>query len=333
MKNLKLFVILGLLTTFSMYTNAHSLPKETSNVVLGMQNNYAYKATYVLEEGTYTIKVPHTHEHDFSIIFSKEDKPTVKNKKVIKQNGKFGLEENVLYTIELAHYDSLVTFTVDKKGTYTMFSSIAPGEALDYKLYKGSEMLIPTKSFVGNTIKHDIYKGYFEDSMIKDRPTLDEWKGTWISVYPYLLDGSLDVVWDYKAKKSPSMTEKQWKDYYNIGYATDVEKIEFDGNTGVFYKNGKKISAKYKYDGYEILKYKKGNRGVRFLFSAIDKNTEAPKYLQFSDHNIFPTKPNHFHIYFGNEGHAKLLEELDNWPTYYPQSYSLQDIIMDMMAH
>lgn len=330
MKKLKTFALMGLLMTFSMYTNAKNIQKE-GNALVKTQNEYAYKAIYEFQPGTYTIKVPHTHEQTFDIIFSKNS-PIVKNKESIKQNGKFNLEEDTLYTINLSHYDSLVTFKVDKPGTYTMFSNISPGEALDYRIYRDVEVL-PTKAFVGNTIKHDIYKGYFEDNMIKDRPTLDEWNGTWTSVYPYLLDGSLDIVWQNKAKKNPSMTAQQWKDYYNTGYSTDVEKIEFNGNTGVFYKQGEKVSANYKYDGYKILTYKKGNRGVRFLFSAIDKNTKAPKYLQFSDHNIFPTKPSHFHLYFGNEGHEKLLEELDHWPTYYPQSYSLQDVIMDMLAH
>jgi hypothetical protein len=35
-----------------------------------------------------------------------------------------------------------------------------------------------------------IYKGYFEDSQIKDR-ALSDWEGDWQSVYPYLLDGTL----------------------------------------------------------------------------------------------------------------------------------------------
>ncbi len=38
------------------------------------------------------------------------------------------------------------------------------------------------------------------------------------------------------------------------------------------------------------------------------------KYVQFSDHNIAPTKAAHFHIFYG----VRILIELENWPTYYP---------------
>ncbi|EAU42054.1 pXO1-130 like-protein; C-terminal of zinc-binding protein AdcA [Fulvimarina pelagi HTCC2506] len=44
-----------------------------------------------------------------------------------------------------------------------------------------------------------IYKGYFEDSQIKDRP-LSDYAGDWQSVYPYLQDGTLEAVWEHKSK-------------------------------------------------------------------------------------------------------------------------------------
>ena len=50
--------------------------------------------------------------------------------------------------------------------------------------------------------------------------------------------------------------------------------------------------------GKKILTYKKGNRGVRFLFEATDADAEQFKYVQFSDHNIAPVKAEHFHIFF-----------------------------------
>ncbi len=42
----------------------------------------------------------------------------------------------------------------------------------------------------------------------------------------------------------------------------------------------------------------KANRGVRFLFETDDANAGRFKYVQFSDHNIAPTKAAHFHIFF-----------------------------------
>lgn len=43
-----------------------------------------------------------------------------------------------------------------------------------------------------------IYAGYFEDDQIQDR-ALTDWEGDWQSVYPYLLDGTLDEVFEHKA--------------------------------------------------------------------------------------------------------------------------------------
>ncbi len=44
----------------------------------------------------------------------------------------------------------------------------------------------------------------------------------------------------------------------------------------------------------ENLTYKKGNRGVRFLFEATDADAGQFKYVQFSDHNIAPVKARTF---------------------------------------
>ena len=44
-----------------------------------------------------------------------------------------------------------------------------------------------------------VSKGYFEDSAVKTAH-LSDYAGEWQSVYPYLVDGALDPVFDYKAK-------------------------------------------------------------------------------------------------------------------------------------
>lgn len=54
-----------------------------------------------------------------------------------------------------------------------------------------------------------VYNGYFEDSAVKDR-TLSDYAGEWQSVYPYLLDGTFDQVWDYKAKLKGDMTVDEY---------------------------------------------------------------------------------------------------------------------------
>lgn len=178
-----------------------------------------------------------------------------------------------------------------------------------------------------------VYKGYFEDKDIKDRP-LSDYACEWQSVYPFLLDGTFDQVWDYKSKaKDAKMTAQEYKDYYTIGYKTDVEKIVIKDDEMTFVSNGVSKTFKYRYSGYKVLTYKKGNRGVRFLFETDAADAGRFKYVQFSDHKIAPEKTDHFHIYFGEESHAKLLEELTNWPTYYPSNLSAFEIAQEMLAH
>lgn len=178
--------------------------------------------------------------------------------------------------------------------------------------------------------EQQIYKGYFEDSDITDRP-LTNWAGEWQSVYPYLLDGTLDEVFDHKASHGDK-TAEEYKEYYTIGYETDVTHMDISANMITFHKGEEAITGTYEYDGYEILTYAKGNRGVRYIFKQTDEASKAPAYVQFSDHIISDKDAGHFHIYFGDD-RAKLLEELDNWPTYYPRGMSGEEIVAEMNAH
>lgn len=177
-----------------------------------------------------------------------------------------------------------------------------------------------------------VYKGYFADSDVKDR-ALSDYEGEWQSVYPYLLDGTLDQVWDYKAKLTGTMTAEEYKNYYDIGYKTDVNQINIKGDTMEFVVGDKKQKFTYKYVGYKILTYKKGNRGVRFMFETADADAGEYKYVQFSDHNIAPVKTGHYHIFYGGESQEKLFDELENWPTYYPTNLDGMEIAQEMLAH
>lgn len=175
-----------------------------------------------------------------------------------------------------------------------------------------------------------IYKGYFKDSQVKDR-SLSDWGGEWQSVYPYLQDGTLDEVFTYKAEHKGDMIAEEYKDYYDEGYQTDVERIVIQKDAVTFFKNGEEYSGKYIYDGYEILTYDAGNRGVRYVFK-LDKAGELPQYIQFSDHSIYPDEASHYHLYWGDDRKA-LLEEVTHWPTYYPFGMEGHDIAHEMMAH
>lgn len=176
----------------------------------------------------------------------------------------------------------------------------------------------------------DIYSGKFKDSQIKDRALLD-WAGDWQSVFPYLQDGTLDPVMAHKAKTG-SQSAQEYKSYYTVGYRTDVDRITIEGDTVAFYRGGEPTSSRYAYDGLEILTYESGARGVRYIFKKTEEDNDAPKYIQFSDHKIAPGKAGHYHLYWGDD-RAALLEELTNWPTYYPSSLSPQDIVAEMVAH
>lgn len=176
----------------------------------------------------------------------------------------------------------------------------------------------------------DIYSGYFEDDQVDDRP-LSDWEGDWQSVYPYLEDRTLDKVFAHKAEHG-DQTAEEYRSYYDIGYQTDVERIVIEGSSFTFYENGKETSGEYQYDGYEILNYQGGNRGVRFIFQFEEGSDDLPQYVQFSDHSIYPTDAHHFHLYWGDDREA-LLEEVTHWPTYYPSDMSGDEIVKEMIAH
>lgn len=95
--------------------------------------------------------------------------------------------------------------------------------------------------------------------------TLADYAGNWQSVYPLLKDGTLDQVFDYKAKLKKDKTPAEYKTYYDAGYQTDVDHINITDSTIEFLVDGKPQKFTYKAAGYKILNYAKGNRGVRFL--------------------------------------------------------------------
>ncbi|WP_323703165.1 zinc ABC transporter substrate-binding lipoprotein AdcA [Mammaliicoccus sp. Dog046] len=180
---------------------------------------------------------------------------------------------------------------------------------------------------------HDkaIENGYFKNNQVKDRQ-LSDYAGDWQSVYPYLKDGTLDDVFKHKAEDG-DMSAKEYKAYYDVGYKTDIENIKITDNKISFTKKGKTVTGEYEYDGYDILKYEKGNRGVRYTFKLKGQsNDDLPKYVQFSDHNIYSKKTSHFHIFMG-DNKEKVLKELDNWPTYFPSKLTKDEVKEEMLAH
>lgn len=200
-------------------------------------------------------------------------------------------------------------------------------------LKKTTETENPLEDTLTPEKEKNVYNGYFEDEDIHDRP-LSDWKGNWQSVDPYLEDGTLDPVFEYKAKANRDKTTAEYKKYYETGYQTEIASIEITDNSMRFiYKDGTEKESAYRYAGKQILTYAAGNRGVRYLFEAEDANSGVFKYVQFSDHSIAPTKSDHFHIYLGNESQESLLDELENWPTFYPETMTGKEIAQEMLLH
>lgn len=175
----------------------------------------------------------------------------------------------------------------------------------------------------------DIYKGIFKDDQIKAR-TLTDWAGNWKSVYPYLKDGTLDPVIEQKAAGGDK-TAEEYRAYFDTGFRTEVNRIVIDGDSVTFHEGSKSIKGTYAGDGYKILTYKSGNRGVRYIFTKTAGDADAPLSIQFSDHRIAPASSEHYHLYWGND-RAALLEEVTHWPTYFPSTMDGKEIAHHLMA-
>ncbi|SMP22933.1 ZinT family metal-binding protein [Shimia sagamensis] len=181
--------------------------------------------------------------------------------------------------------------------------------------------------------KHDHQKAepkLIDESKVLPR-ALSDWENDWQSVYPFLKDGTLDPVLEHKAE-SGKKTAEEYRTYYETGFKTDVDRIQIDGANVAFFKDGKPVQGEYESDGYEILTYKSGNQGIRFIYEKSGGDTAAPQFIQFSDHEMVPTKVDHFHLYWGDD-RAALLKEVTNWPTYFPAAWSGADIVESMTSH
>lgn len=174
-------------------------------------------------------------------------------------------------------------------------------------------------------------EGIFDNKDVKDR-ALSDWDGIWQSVNPSLLNGALDPVLEKKAKNG-GKTLEEYRAYYKKGYATDIETISIENNVMEFTRGKEVNTCHYDYAGLKVLTYTSGKKGVRYLFECKDTESKAPKYVQFSDHTIAPRQSQHFHIFMGNDSQEKLLEEMDNWPTFYPYNMTTAQVVDEMLHH
>lgn len=181
-------------------------------------------------------------------------------------------------------------------------------------------------------VERQAAEGVFDNKNVQDR-ALTDWDGMWQSVYPLLVSGELDPVFKQKAEKDKRKSAQEIKAYYRKGYATNVDTIGIENGVMAFHTGNQVASCRYDYAGYTILTYPSGKKGVRYLFECKEANSNAPKYVQFSDHIIAPRTSGHFHIFMGNTSQQALLDEMDNWPTYYPYQLKAQAVVDEMLHH
>ena len=101
--------------------------------------------------------------------------------------------------------------------------------------------MLVVNQIIGMQNDHTHTSENFEDTEVQDR-SLSDWAGEWQSIYPYLLDGTLDEVMEYKASEGDKAASEYYE-YYKIGYETDVEKIKISDSSITFYKNSVALSV------------------------------------------------------------------------------------------
>ena len=84
-------------------------------------------------------------------------------------------------------------------------------------------------------------------------------------------------------------TAQEYKEYYTKGYQTDIASIKISEKEMAFtFKDGTTKRSNYRYVGKEILTYEAGNRGVRYLFEAEDKESGAFNSVITRLHRLTP---------------------------------------------
>ncbi|MDR3129957.1 MAG: zinc ABC transporter substrate-binding protein [Treponema sp.] len=181
---------------------------------------------------------------------------------------------------------------------------------------------------------HSHESGDFTIDDVKDR-AMNDWAGDWQSVYPYLLDGTLDPVMENKAE-SGEKTAREYYEQYKTAYATDVDRISINSGGITFYRNGVPAAAQYAYRGTGVISGDDGSLWVRYKFEAQGNPPPgAPKYIMFSDHLHAPAKSEHFHVYKSDKSFDELMADTNpvNYPTYYPAGLTKTEILAEMTGH
>ncbi|GHU68035.1 hypothetical protein FACS1894184_09080 [Clostridia bacterium] len=171
-----------------------------------------------------------------------------------------------------------------------------------------------------------------EEFLIEDRPTLADWYGDWQSVYPLIVDNTLDEVWEHKNEADDAKTAQEYKEAALYSYNTDVDRLVIKGDSITFIIDGSPVTARYEYAGQ--VRILEGNKWwVRYAYRAAGERNNAPLYVFFSDHEVQPTDDlEHFHLYMGDD-YDELYNNSTIYPTYYPSAMSGEEVADEMIGH
>ncbi len=115
--------------------------------------------------------------------------------------------------------------------------------------------------------------------------SLAEFNGEWQSIYPLLLDGTLDKFLEQQAAEdvNGNADKETMREKYRAIWACDVSGLKIAGNSISFiYADGTTTTAEYTYAGYSIEYADDGCiSGVRYQFETASE--DAPKYIQLDD--------------------------------------------------
>ncbi|MDR0597889.1 MAG: zinc ABC transporter substrate-binding protein, partial [Treponema sp.] len=169
---------------------------------------------------------------------------------------------------------------------------------------------------------------------VKDR-VLTDWEGDWQSVYPHLLDGTLDPVWEHRAEEGEKTAREHFEEA-KTHYVTDVDRVVITADSMSFYINGVPATARYAYRGTGVIGEDGEDLWVRYKFEALGNPPRgAPKYIMFSDHLHAPAKTEHFHIYASDRSFDELMADENpvHYPTYYASALTKSDLVAEMIGH
>jgi zinc transport system substrate-binding protein len=169
---------------------------------------------------------------------------------------------------------------------------------------------------------------------IKDR-ALTDWAGNWQSVYPHLLDGTLNPVMEHHAE-SGEKTASEYYEEYKAHYVTDLDRVVITADSMTFYRNGVSARARYVYRGTGVITEDDGGLWVRYKFEVRGNPPQgAPRYIMFSDHLHAPAKTEHFHMYSSDRSFDELMADTNpvNYPTYYSANLTKGALVAEMIGH